>query len=333
LVGAGILLASCALSGTTGDALDRAIEEEMGRQQVPGLSLAVVREGRIVRLGAYGYGNLEWKSRTTPHTRFEIASVTKMFTGAAVRLLVEEGRLNLEAPVNQYFDGLPESWRGMKVRHLLTMSTGLPEDWGDAPIPYGADVTTPYDDATMVRTFTGLKPVAPVGSEWHYSSPGYHMLGLIVAKVSGQALPRFMEERIFKPAGMDRSSFVENAAVVPEGAEGYRWADGTIRKGWYLGQYLHARADVGILATAEDIARWIIALRQGLIVKDPAVLWDFPYSDTGRPLDYAYGWLGSTLLGHRLVGHGGRFRTGFRSVVWVLPEDDLAVVVLTNGDW
>jgi CubicO group peptidase (beta-lactamase class C family) len=108
------------------DELDRAIEAEMARQQVPGLTLAVVRQGRIVRLGAHGFGDLEWRARATPDTRFEIASISKMFTGAAVRILMDEGRLDLETPIQRYFDGLPDSWAGMKVRHLLTMSTGLP---------------------------------------------------------------------------------------------------------------------------------------------------------------------------------------------------------------
>ena len=333
IVGTVGLLTVWPCSGPDADVLDRTIEADMARQQVPGLCFAAVQRGRIVRLGAYGYGNLEWKARTTRETRFEIASVSKMFTGAAVRILVEEGRLDLQAPITRYFDDLPESWSGMRVRHLVTMSTGLPEDWGGDLIPYDADVVTAYDDAAMVRAFTGLKRVAPVGAEFRYSSPGYHLLGLIVSKVSGQALPQFMAERIFTPAGMNHSSFIDNAAVIPERAEGYRRTERTIRKGWHLGQYLHARADVGLLSTAKDMARFLIALRQGRIVKDPAALWEFPVSDTGRSLDYAYGWSDGTLLGRRMVGHGGRYRTGFRSVVDVFPDDDLGVVVLTNGDW
>ena len=315
------------------DSLDRAIRSEMAHQQIPGLSFAVVQHGRIVRLGAYGYGNLEWKTPVTRATRFEIASMSKMFTGTATRLLVDEGRLDLEAPLTQFFAGLPDSWRDMKVRHLVTMSAGIPEDWGGELIPYNADVTTPYSDSSMLRAHAGLPLTSAVGAEFHYSSPSYHLLGLIASKVSGQPLSQFMQQAIFGPAGMTRTSFVDNEAIIPDRADGYRRENGIVRRGWFLGQYLHARADVGILSTAEDQVRWIIALRQGRIVKDPAVLWTFPPSDSGRFLDYAYGWFNGTLLGHHMISHGGRFRTGFRSTINVFPDDDVAVVILTNGDW
>jgi len=119
---------------------------------------------------------------------------------------------------------------------------------------------------------------------------------------------------------------------VPERAQGYRRVKGSIKKGWYLGQYLHARPDVGVLATARDMARLVIALRSGRILKDPDRLWAGSTADSGRALDYSYGWVAGTLLGRRMVGHDGRYRTGFRSVINMYPDDDLAVVVLSNCD-
>jgi D-alanyl-D-alanine carboxypeptidase len=319
-------------STVTADDLDRALAAQMSAEQVPGLAFAVVRGGRIARIGAYGYANLEWKALATPDTRFEIASVSKMFTGAAARLLVEEGRLDPESPVSRYLDGVPEAWAGMRVRHLLTMSTGLPEDWGGDLIPYAAEVVTAYDDASMLRAFATLKPEAPIGAEFHYSSPGYAMLGMIVARLAGQPLAQFVSTRLFAPAGMSLSTFIENAAIVPERADGYRRSPDGLRRGWILGQYLHARADTGILSTAPDLARWLLALGDGRIVKDPAALWAGSTGDSGRALDYSYGWLVQTVLGHRRIGHGGRYRTGFRSAVDTYPDDDLGVVVLANCD-
>ena len=320
------------VSTAAADQLDRAIEEEMARQQIPGLSLAVVRKGEIVRLQAYGFGDLEWRAKATPDTRFEIASMSKMFTGAAVRILMDEGKLDPEAPLTSYLDGLPDSWRTMRVRHLVHMSSGLPEDWGGDLIPYDRDVVTTYDDDSMVKAFTTLKMEAPPGTEFHYSSPGYAMLGMLVSRISGKPLSEFVAERVFKPAAMDQSSFVDNWEIVPERAQGYRRAEGKIKKGWYLGQYLHARPDVGILSTARDMARWAIAVRAGRIVKDPDRLWQGATAESGHALDYSYGWFTGTLLGHRMVGHGGRYRTGFRSTVNIYPDDDLSVVVLANCD-
>jgi CubicO group peptidase (beta-lactamase class C family) len=321
------------VSTASADDLDRAIEAEMARQQIPGLSLAVVRKGEIVRLQAYGYGDLEWRAKATPDTRFEIASMSKMFTGAAVRILMDEGKLDPEALLTRHFDGLPDIWRTMKVRHLVTMSSGLPEDWGGDLIPYNSDVTTAYDDASMVKAFTTLKMDAPPGTEYHYSSPGYAMLGMLVARISGRPLTEFLAERVFKPASMEHSTFIDNWEVVPERAQGYRRAQGKVVKGWYLGQYLHARPDVGILSTAGDIARWVIALRAGRILKDPERLWQGATAESGHALDYSYGWITGAHLGHRTVGHGGRYRTGFRSALNLCPDDDLGVVVLANSDY
>lgn len=139
----------------------------------------------------------------------------------------------------------------------------------------------------MVKAFTTLKMEAPPGTEFHYSSPGYAMLGMLVSRISGTPLPDFVATRLFKPASMDQSTFVDNWEIVPERAQGYRLAEGTIKKGGYLGQYLHARPDVGILSTARDIARWVIALRAGRIVKDPDRLWQAVTAESGHALDYS----------------------------------------------
>lgn len=321
------------VSGAAGaDEIDARIRAAMSRDGAPAVTIAVVRHGAIVRLGAYGYADLEWKARATPDTRFEIASMSKMFTGAAARLLIDEGKLGLDDPIGKYFAPLPASWQAMRVRHLLTMSTGLPEDWGGPLIPYRADVTTSYDEASMVKAFTTIKPVAPVGAEFHYSSPGYALLGFIVGKLSGQPFARFIAQRIFAPAGMTHTSFIDNWAVVPERAQGYRKADGQIVKGWYLGQFLHARPDVGVMSTARDLAKWVIALEQHKIVKDPQTLWQGATSDRGRPLGYSYGWFVENVMGHARQLHGGRYRTGFRSMIERFSDDDLSVIVLANCD-
>lgn len=316
------------------DGLDRAIRAEMSREHVPGLSFAVVRHRRIVRTGAYGEANLEWHRPVTLDTKFEIASISKMFVGAAVRQLLEAGSLRVDDPVATYLGPLPEPWRGLTVRHLLTMSSGLPEDWATDLIPYDQDVTTPYDDASMLRAFFTLKMPAGVGDRNIYSSPNYAMLGMIVSKVSGTPLTEFVRQRIFAPAAMTGTAYIDNSAIVPRRAEGYRRTkDGALLKGWYLGQYLHARPDTGVLSTAPDLAKWIIALEQGRIVKQPERLWDPTVSDTGRPLDYDYGWMHETWLGHRRFDHSGGYRTGFHTFIARYPDDDVSIVVLTNCDF
>jgi|GEM_PF-6168556 len=315
------------------DGLDEAIRAEMAREQVPGLTLAVVRHGEIVREGAYGYADLEWNAKTTLDTRFEVASVSKMIAGAAARILIEEGKLSPEDPVGKFFGDLPPAWGGMKIRHLYTMSSGLPEDFGAEQIPYGQDVVYPDDDASTLKEFKSLKMVAPVGERFSYSSPDFQMLGMIVAKVSDMPYAEFVRRSIFEPAGMTDSSIIDNTAVVPHKAQGYRKDHGALKHGWFLGQYLHSRADDAVLSTARDYAKFVIALQTGKIVRNPGALWRASVSDTGRPLDYSYGWMSETFLGHRRLGHPGGYRTGFHTYVARYPDDDLSVVVFTNCDF
>ena len=314
------------------DDLDRAIEKEMEQERVPGLTFAVVRNAKIVRLGAYGFGNLEWQGRATNDTRFEVASVSKMVDGAALRILVEERKVDPEAPVSHYLAGLPSSWSAMKVRHLITMSSGLPEDFGSAAIPYNAEVCTPADDASLIKEFTTL-PMKAIGDRFDYSSPNYAMLGMIAAKVSGKTYGQFLQERVFTPAGMTESSVIDNSAIVAQRAEGYRRAKGELKRGWFLGQYLHSRPDDAVLTTSRDLAKFVIALERKVIVKDPERMWSFPKSDTGHFLDYAYGWNNGSWLGHRRLNHSGGYRTGFHTFVARFPDDSLSVVVLTNCDF
>jgi CubicO group peptidase (beta-lactamase class C family) len=314
------------------DDLDVAIENQMRQDGVPGLTFAVVRNGEIVRMGAYGLGNLEWQARATDDTRFEVASVSKMIAGAAIRILIEENKVDPETPVNRYLEGLPSSWSTMKVRHLITMSSGLPEDFGSAAIPYNAEVCTPADDTSLIKEFTTL-PKKPTGGQFSYSSANYAMLGMIVAKVSGKSYPQFLQDRIFTPAGMTQSSVIDNSAIVSQRAEGYRRAKGEVKRGWFLGQYLHSRPDDAVLTTSRDLAKFVIALEHRLVVKGPDKMWSYPKSDTGHFLDYAYGWIDSTWLGHRRLEHAGGYRTGFHTFVARFPDDALSVVVLTNCDF
>lgn len=316
------------------DHLGRELDAQRQRDRVPGLSFAVVRHQRIVRQGGFGVANLEWHAAADGDTKFELASISKMFAGAAARILIEEGKLDAEAEIGRYLADLPDGWRGIRVRHLITMSSGLPEDFASDIIPYDQDVVAPSDEPSMLRAFATLRFASPVGARFVYSGPNYALLGMIVRTVAGMPYQDFVRDRIFTPAGMRDSSFIDNSAVVLHRASGYRrTAAGELRQGWYLGQYLHSRADVGVLSTAPDLARWVIALEQRKIVRRPEALWEPTVSDTGTPLDYAYGWWSDTWLGHRRQSHSGGYRTGFHTFVARYPDDDLAIVVLTNCDF
>src|SRR5438270_630398 len=120
----------------------------------------------------------------------------------------------------------------MKIRHLIDMSSGFPEDFGGPTIPYDQDVTTPNNDVSLIKSFTTLTMVAPIGQRFSYSSANYAMLGMIVSKLSGMTYADFVKKRIFGPAGMSDSSIIDNSAIVSHRAEGYRKSDkGELKRG------------------------------------------------------------------------------------------------------
>lgn len=329
-MGSATLLLVLAASASRPDAIDQAVQRAMREARVPGVQVAVARRGRIVKLGAYGLAHVEDGARVTDDTRFEIASISKMFIATAVRLLADEGKVDLDAPLSRYLEGLPTSWQGYRVRHLLGMSTGLPEDWDLLP---WADVRSEYDDASMLVELGRLQPSFPLGTRFQYCSPGYAVLGMLVNRLAGRPFPRFVAERLLGPAGMSESGYNSPDAVVQHRAEGYRMetASGPLLRGFYVAPYMHARADVGMFSTARDLARWVIALDGGAVIRDPDRLFvSFRTDDGQQELGYAYGWVTGLKSGHRAMAHSGGFRTGFSARLIRFPDDGVTLAVTTN---
>ncbi|MGZ5259694.1 MAG: serine hydrolase domain-containing protein [Burkholderiales bacterium] len=325
----GCVVASALLPAdlSTADSLDARIVTVMREAHAPGLSYAVTHAGRTVRLGSFGVASVEHHAPVVKDTRFEIASMSKMFAATAIRILADEGKVNLEDPVAKYLQGLPDTLKGMRVKHLLGMSIGWPDDWD--VLPWG-NIFIDFDDSSTMAMFRKLPILSPLGAKFHYSSPGYAMLGMIVQKVTGESYARFVEERIFRKAGMTHSAFVDPGAVVPERADGYIYDEGALKRGYYVTPYMHARADVGILSTAEDFAKWMNALTAGSIVAEPTRLFETFLGNDGMPLQYAYGWQTGIRHGFRAVSHTGGYRTGFSSLVVYFPTQDVSITVLTN---
>jgi D-alanyl-D-alanine carboxypeptidase len=312
------------------DKLDAELTKAMKADHVPGLSVAVVKDGRVVKLASYGVANVEHRAKATPATRFEIASMSKMFIATAIRILADDGKLSLEDPISKYLDHVPATWNGMRIRHLVGMSAGFPEDWD---LMCWCDVRDEYDDKSMLDAFAKLKLLSPIGERYHYSSPGYAMLGMIVTKVTGKPFQDFVTQRVFAPAVLTDTSYNDPATVILDRADGYRFdsAANAVKRGFYVAPYMHARPDVGILTTPRDLAKWIIAVEAGKVVKDPDRLFAPFSSDDGKhDLRYGYGWITTLMAGRRAFLHTGGFRTGFRSIIVRFPDERLTVIATMN---
>ena len=151
LVGAVVVLS---VASARADKFDTELTKQLKADHVPGMSIAVVKDGKVIKLGAYGVANVEHGAKVTPATRFEIASMSKMFIATAVRMLADEKKLDLEDPLSKYFDKLPPAWKAMRIRHLVAMSAGFPEDWD---VIGWSDVRDEYDDTSMLAAFAKLR--------------------------------------------------------------------------------------------------------------------------------------------------------------------------------
>ena len=190
----------------------------MGQRHLPGLALAVVRDGRIETIRTYGRANVERDAPVTRETVFEIGSMTKQFTAAAVMMLVEDGRLRLDESIATYLPEVPARWRAITVRHLLTHTSGLQEYLS---VPWLPDQAHALGHREMTRLFASrvAQEFAP-GETWACSNTGYLLLGDIIDRVSGRSYWEFLRARIFDRAGMRATRSSEPRAFIPRRAAG-----------------------------------------------------------------------------------------------------------------
>jgi CubicO group peptidase (beta-lactamase class C family) len=161
--------------------VDEYVASEMKSQKIPGLSLAVVKDGKPVLVKGYGLANVEHQVPVKPETIFQSGSVGKQFTAMAVMMLVEEGKVGLDDPITKYFDGAPESWQKIKVRNLLSHTSGIP-NYTEGKI----DLHKEYGEADLLRLAESMPLDFRPGERWKYSNTGYVLLGILIHKVSGQ---------------------------------------------------------------------------------------------------------------------------------------------------
>src|SRR6266545_5001027 len=156
--------------------IDSYIKAEMRRQQIPGISLAVVRAGKPTLIKGYGLSNVEHRVPVKPETVFQSGSIAKQFTAAAVMILVEEGKLALDDKISKYFNDLPEAWKNITVRHLLTHTAGLAE------YPSDLDLRRDYTEDEYLTIIKGVPLAYQIGAKWDYSNLGYVTLGILIHK-------------------------------------------------------------------------------------------------------------------------------------------------------
>lgn len=308
----------------------QSIQRVMQEQGIPGLQIAVVKDGRIVLSESYGMANLENKVAATKTTRFPLNSATKAFTGVAMMQLAQAGRVELDAPVSRYLDDLPAAWRAIRVRQLLAHTSGLP-DILDAQGLIGGGSEADAWKAVMQRPMD-----AAVGERFAYNQTNYALLARIIAKQSGMPYERYIAQHQFAVAGMRSATFGDSYDLIAGAATVYSFfprktdAAGSERRlsHWFYDMPYGLWAGGGMQATAEDVARWIVALGDGRLIDAAGLraMWTPEKLNSGADGAWSAGWPVLETAPRRQVASLG----GARAAFIVYPDERLAIVVLTN---
>jgi CubicO group peptidase (beta-lactamase class C family) len=307
------------------DEVDRYVRGVLQERHIPGAAVAVIKNGRIVRAEGYGLASVEFNIPANRETVFEIGSISKQMTAAAVLLLVEEGKINVDEKISKYLPNTPESWKNVSVRNLLTHTSGIKSYTALG----GFELSKRYSRDDFIKTL-GVQPLDfETGTRYSYSNSGYNLLGFIIETVSGKSYWEFMRERIFKPLGMNQTADRDPKFIIKNRATGYEWENGAlIGRDYDLTDVFSAGA---IVSTVTDLAKWDAAWRGDTLLKKTSktLAWTPVLLNDGTPYPYGFGWRFSEIRGHRLIAHSGQ-TAGFGASISRFVDDDLTVIALTN---
>lgn len=323
-----IAFPATAQTGTGVDSLDHYVRAELARQRIPGLSIAVLRGDSVILARGYGYSNVEHHVLATDSTVYEVGSISKQFTAAAIVLLSEEGRLGLNDVITRYLPEGSTIWSGVTMRHLLTHTSGVSDQSLDT-----LDFRKDYTDEELVRLAAAQPLLFKPGASYSYSSTGYTLLGVIIHRVTGEFYGDLLRDRIFRPLDMRAARVNSDTAIVPNRSAGYRFEHGTLKNRDWTSPSLSATADRGLSFSARDLSRWAIALNHGKPLGRAGVQasWTPVRLNEGWTYPYGLGWQLTQQRGYRRIGHSGAWG-GFQATLQRYPDFELTVIVLTNLD-
>ena len=325
--GLGVALLLVATQFVYADRVDKYIKGQIEQRRIPGLTLKIIRDGKVVKTAAYGLANVELNVPAQPETVFEIGSVTKQFTAAGILLLAQEGKLSVDDKISRHLKNTPEAWQDVTIRHLLTHTSGIKSYTGLD----GFQIWRHLTQAQFIKAI-GAQPMEfQPGASWKYCNTGFNLLGYIIENVSGQDYWEFMGERVFRPLGMDATTRRLFSQIIPNRAAGYEQTNHVwINRDTDLTEVFAAGA---IASTVGDLAKWNAALdgERLLTAASKEQMWTPAKLNDGKATKYGFGWNIDAVEGHKNIGHGGS-TSGFSASIQRFPDDRVAVIILTNTD-
>ena len=304
------------------DPADDFIRAEMKRQNIPGLAVAVVLDGVLIKAAGYGVASLKTREPVTPDTVFKIASVSKQFVAAGIMVLAQDGRLAVDDRVSRHIPGVPAAWNGITIRHLLSHTAGLVRE------PPAFDPFKTTSDAELIASAYATPLRSSVGEKWEYSNLGYNILVEIITRASGRPWGKFIAERVFMPAGLTATR-TTTTQPLPNKATGYSDNDKLLE----AEDWLAVRAGGAFMSTVLDLAKWDAVLYGDSVLKEATrtQMWTPTGLKDGTTATYGFGWFINQPERRRQVWHSGGL-PGFKAQFHRYLDDRLSVIVLMNSD-
>jgi len=319
----------------TFNTLDEVVEYYRQKSQIPGIAVGTLIDGDF-RGNGYGVISLESQYPTRPDTLFQIGSNTKVMTATVVMQLVEEGKLHLDTPIVEYLPELElsdkDALEQITMRHLLTHQSGIDGDIFDD--------TGVGDDAlkTLIAKAKDWKQDTKPGEQWSYCNSGFYIAGRIMEVVLGQTYESIMDERLFKPLGMDRTFWFANDAIVYSAAAGHQQLPGqdqpSVAKPWPIPR--NASAAGAAISNVEDVLKFVQfhmsggESAEGVISPSSVAAMQEPQRRVTSQFEWGIGWTLGTVGGERALYHGGT-TNGQNSQMYAVPSKNFAISVLTNS--
>ncbi|MGG7163562.1 serine hydrolase domain-containing protein [Clostridium ihumii] len=298
------------------------------KSEAPGFSLAVMKDGRTVYNKSYGFRSMEDKTEITEDTCFYIASLAKSFTAAAIMLLYEQSKLDLNDNINKYFKDLPQHYDDVKIINIVNHTSGIKDYF--TVYENNNKSTDNMTNADVYDFILREKELEyPCNSRFGYSNTAYVLLALLIEKLSGQSFSDFLEHNFFKPLGMKNTFvFTEKTQVIPNRAYGYKKEGDKFCDFDYCGL---TTGDGGIYSTINDLKLWMAAFENESIFNKDIIDKIFTSNklNDGSRGKYGFGWFILEEDNVKVPFHSGHYN-GFTNIILKVPEEKVSIIILTN---
>ena len=302
----------------------------------PGAAVLLMQDGKVLFNKSYGLANVELGVAMQPDMVFRIGWVTKQFTAVAVMKLVEEGQIDLQAPISRYLENLPKAWKKVTVEQLLNDTSGIPNYTSiDNFMKHWREDFKP---SQILETYvSSLTMDSEPGTQFRFTATGYILLGMLIEKISGQSYASFLQKRLFEPLDLKHTRYGTQTELIPGMVSGYSDYNPNLGPASHV-SVTQLYSAGGLVSNAEDLARWTLALHGGKVLKPESLTRMLTPTRVRNGQENPHGFglqfrksQGVRSSGARFVGYWG-WQPGFRCLVEADPAAKAVAVFLQNSD-